>query len=336
MQEKNITISTKTMAIGISLTFAITVTLGFVWLIQDVLIYIFISLILALALEPFVELLLKRKFPRTPAVLIVMFVFLFILIGLSSFSLSPFISEIQDLIINFPRYIDSLFKISGAEIYASQFTQTIINQISQNSGSILVATKEVFSGAVSVMIAVVFTVYILIDFPNLRTRFVKSFPEKNRVEIRHVLTAVETKLGGWLRGQFMLMLIIGTTTYIGLLIIGLPYSLALAVIAGLLEVVPIIGPLISTIPAVIIGFSVDPLTGLAVMILYILIQQLENNLIVPKVMQKAVGFNPLVTIVALMIGSKLLGIVGAIIAVPFLIVAFEFVKYGLNQLNSNK
>jgi len=78
------------------------------------------------------------------------------------------------------------------------------------------------------------------------------------------------------------------------------------------------------------------LTGLAVMILYILIQQLENNLIVPKVMQKAVGFNPLVTIVALMIGSKLLGIVGAIIAVPFLIVAFEFVKYGLNQLNSNK
>lgn len=334
MQDKNIIISTKAVAVGVALTFAMGIALSFVWIIKDVLLYIFISLILALALEPFVEMLRKRKIPRTPAVLIVVVAFITVLVGLSSFAVAPFINEIQGLIINFPTYIDQLMFIAGIDGSAAQFTQTIINQLSQNSGTILVATRGVFSGALSVTIAIVFTVYILIDFPNLRARFGKLFPEKNRLEIRNVLYTVESKLGGWLRGQFMLMLIIGTTTYIGLLIIGLPYSLALAVIAGLLEVVPIIGPLISTVPAVIIGFSVDPWTGVAVTILYILVQQVENNIVVPKVMQKAVGFNPLVTIIALMIGSQLLGIVGAIIAVPFLIVGFEFVKYGLSQLKN--
>ncbi len=142
---------------------------------------------------------------------------------------------------------------------------------------------------------------------------------------------IELKLGGWLRGQIILMLIIGISTYIGLTLLGVEYALALAVIAGILEIVPIIGPILSAIPALIVAFTVSPIAGFGVIGLYILIQQLENHLVVPKVMQKAVGFNPLVTIIVLMIGGNLLGLMGAILAIPIAIVVIEMIRYFLYE-----
>ncbi|MDQ5981520.1 MAG: hypothetical protein QG570_269, partial [Patescibacteria group bacterium] len=129
------------------------------------------------------------------------------------------------------------------------------------------------------------------------------------------------------RGQLTLMVLMGVVTYIGLVIIGVPYPVALAVLAGLFEIVPIIGPTIAAIPAVIIAFAVSPLMGLATLIFYILIQQAENSLIVPKIMQKAIGFNPLVTIIVLMVGGEVLGIIGVILSVPIAIIAVEIFKY---------
>ena len=127
------------------------------------------------------------------------------------------------------------------------------------------------------------------------------------------------------------MLLIGIVTYFGLLLLGVPYPLALAVIAGLLEVIPILGPIISVIPAVIVAWSlVSPISAVGVIGLYILIQQLESNLIVPKVMQKVIGFNPLVTLIGFMIGAKLLGLTGAILAIPLTIIFIEVSKYILN------
>jgi predicted PurR-regulated permease PerM len=112
------------------------------------------------------------------------------------------------------------------------------------------------------------------------------------------------------------MFIIGLTTYIGLTILGIEYALPLAVIAGLLELVPTIGPIISSVPAILIALVQSPVLAIAVAALYLLIQQAENNIIVPKVMERAVGVLPLVTILALLIGGTLFGVVGAVIAVP--------------------
>jgi len=144
---------------------------------------------------------------------------------------------------------------------------------------------------------------------------------------------VEVKTGAWVRGQIVLMFLVGFTTYIGLTILGVEFALPLAVIAGLLELIPTIGPIVSAIPAAIIAFTQGPLLGLGVIALYILIQQLENNILVPKVMEKAVGLSPLITIFSLLVGAALFGILGAVLAVPFAAITYLIVEDRIQSSN---
>jgi len=127
---------------------------------------------------------------------------------------------------------------------------------------------------------------------------------------------VERNVGQWLKGQLLLMLVVGLASFIGLLLLDIRYPLALAMVAGLLEIVPMIGPVLSAVVAAIIGFSETPVKGVGVIALFLIIQQLENNLLVPKIMQKVSGFSPLIILLALLIGSEFFGVVGAIVAVP--------------------
>jgi len=158
-------------------------------------------------------------------------------------------------------------------------------------------------------------------------RFIMSLtPAKHQSYLSSLIERIQRKMGGWLRGQLLLMLIVGILTYIALRLIGLKYALVLALIAGILEIVPYIGPIISAIPAVILGFVQSPFLALLVIILYILIQQIESQIIAPQVMRRAVGLNPIITIIAILIGAKLAGILGIILAVPITAALAEFLK----------
>ena len=325
MENTQIQISTRAIVIGMVLFFSVIAGFFAVWFLRDVIIYLFIALILSLTLEPLVDWFVRKRVPRVLSVLLVMVLFIAGIGGLGSVAIVPLTSQVQSLVKNFPSYISYILALTGVQD-ASQITNSLVSQFSQTSGSIITATIGVFSGILSLFVALIFTLYIMFDLHNLRIKFVELFPLDLQKEVRNVISAIEVKLGGWLRGQAILMLLIGITTYVGLIILGMPYALALAVIAGMLEVVPVIGPVLGSIPAIIIAFSVDPIMGLGVLFLYFVVQQLENNLIVPKVMQKAVGFNPLVTIIALMIGSKLMGVVGALISIPVTIIIFEIYK----------
>ena len=127
-------------------------------------------------------------------------------------------------------------------------------------------------------------------------------------------------------GQILLMLIIGVLTYIGLFFLDVKYALTLALIAGLFELIPYVGPFIALIPAAILAFIQAPLLGLLVVILYVVIQQLENYVIVPQVMKKTVGLNPIVIIIVMLIGAKLAGVIGIILSVPLTASIAEFLK----------
>ncbi len=129
-----------------------------------------------------------------------------------------------------------------------------------------------------------------------------------------------------MQGQLFLGVIVGVLVYIGLSLLGIRFALLLAIIAGILELVPYIGPVLSAIPAVILAFFQAPILALWILILYIVVQQLENYLLVPVIMKKVVGLNPVVVIIALLIGGKLLGILGIILAVPAAAVLAEFFK----------
>ena len=130
---------------------------------------------------------------------------------------------------------------------------------------------------------------------------------------------IEKRLGGWIRAEIVLMIIIGLLTFIGLTLLGIDYALPLAILAGFLEIIPNIGPFISAIPAVLVGLFISPLMALAVAALYFLVQQIENNFIVPQLMAKECGINPLITIIALIAGFKLGGVIGAVLAVPIIL-----------------
>ncbi|MBI2420934.1 MAG: AI-2E family transporter, partial [Candidatus Levybacteria bacterium] len=124
--------------------------------------------------------------------------------------------------------------------------------------------------------------------------------------------------GAWLRGQVFLSFVIGFITWISLTVVGIEYALPLALLAGMLEVIPTLGPIIAAVPAVIVAFAVSPATAALVTVVYVIIQLAENNILVPKIMQKAVGLNPVAIIVAILIGGKVLGILGALLSIPFL------------------
>ena len=160
--------------------------------------------------------------------------------------------------------------------------------------------------------------------PTLKVGF--FFGDEKKKELGTIIDTLEKRLGGWARGEISLMLLVGVSTFIGLSLIGIPFALPLSILAGILEIVPYLGPVIAAIPSVIIGFGISPLTGFGVAALAFVIQQLENYVFVPKVMEKSVGVSPIITLLALAIGARVAGIVGMIISVPSVITLQVLIK----------
>lgn len=326
MRDREIIISIQTILVFLG----IMVGVFALWLVRDIVLMLFISLILALTIEPSVEWMSKRGIPRAVGVISTVLLLVLLFIGVGSVAIFP-LQQVSRLVVSLPGYLDAVTQSPLLTGYQIQLNDAIYNQLTNTTGNIITATLGAFSALLTAVVIIVFTVYILLDFDNLRRMFINLFAKAYQDDVRKVMKRIEVKLGGWLRGQIILMLIIGVATYVGLTLLGIDYALALAVIAGVLEIIPLIGPIISAIPALIVAFAISPIAGVFVLVLYLLIQQLENHLIVPKVMQRTVGVNPLVTIIVLMIGGKLLGLMGAILAIPIAIVVIEIIRYFLYE-----
>ena len=149
-------------------------------------------------------------------------------------------------------------------------------------------------------------------------------PVRDEEYVVDLWARASAKIGRWLRGQLLLGLIVGALVYLALTILGIRYALSLGLLAVILELVPIIGPILAAIPAVFLGFLSSPLLGFIVALVYVAIQQLESHLLVPVVMQRTVGLNPLVVIISLLVGAKLGGILGMFLAVPLAAAVVEF------------
>jgi len=188
---------------------------------------------------------------------------------------------------------------------------------------------SLFSNILSIFIFFVITFYLLLERKNFDSYLKNIFGQKS-VKAIAIVNQLEKRLGMWVSAQLMLMLIIGILSYIGYVIIGVNFALPLAIIAGILELVPNIGPTIASILAGIFGLTISPITGLLAVIWGIIVQQLENNFIVPKIMKEAIGINPLITILLIASGARLGGVVGAIIALPLYITA-ETIYLSLKQ-----
>jgi len=306
----------------------VLLVIGIIWVaiqLSGILILVFISFIIMAALAPFTDFLVKKRFPRILAVVIPYSITIAILV-LLIFPLVPFLaSQIQLLFKNFPKYIDQVAKIFNLHINSSNtnFLGSDINTIGMNALSV---TGKIFSGVFSTLMVFVVSFYLMLQREKLKKQFASICPKKYQQHVIDTIALVENKIGYWLRGQLILCFSIGFCTWVGLALIGLPYALPLALFAGILEIVPTIGPIVSAVPAIIVALTISPGLALSIVILYIIIQALENNLLVPKIMEKAVGLNPIVIILGVLIGGKFLGIIGALLTIPIIAMLVTIIK----------
>ena len=319
---RKIEISHKT----IIFTVIFLLALWLLYLIGDIILTLFVSLLLMAILDPLINKLAKFKIPRGLSILICYIV----IIGLFSLAIAgiipPLVEQTSSFVTNLPVYLNNL---GVNRVLSDQVTGQLISQIGGLPSQIVKVGVSVFSNIFSVISVLMLTFYFLIARDKLDDQLFFLFGQEKREAIGKLIDSLENRLGGWARGELALMLIVGLASFIGLTLLGIPFALPLAILAGLLEIVPYFGPIISAVPAVVIGLSISPIMGLAVVALAILIQQTENYVLVPKVMEKSVGVPPIATLVALIVGFRLLGVVGALISIPVVLTIQVILKYYL-------
>lgn len=320
-----------------TIIFTTTFFLGlwFLFYIRDIIILIFLSLILLAALLKPVEWFNSKGTPRVLSVLLVYIILISIIAGVSTIIVPPLISQTSDFISKLPVIIDGVkdFLIFN-KIPIQDLPQELAKQISGVVGNIVAISTAIFSSVFLMMTLFVITFYLLLEWKSFVRLAASPFSGRQEKKVINLISKIENGLGLWVRGQLMLSLIVGIVTYLGLLVLNIPFALPLALIAGIFEIIPIIGPIISAIPAILVGLTLSPVVGLAVAALFLLVQQLENHIIVPMVMSKVVGLQPPIIIVALLIGAKLAGIGGAFLAVPVIVVAKIIAKDLLSEEQS--
>ena len=307
----------------------------FVYFIRHVFVYLTFSVLFAYLIATPVQFLQRRvKMPRTASVLLAMFGVIVVIIGMGFIVIPPIVDEFNLLIHNMPDLLGKL------EVYLNErlaqfgsgdrvFTvQTWLDQMFDNlrtnlpniAGSVFTTgfgfVSTVTGALFGSVIVPVMSYYLVKDSARIRRSFELIIPNRNRAMFSNALERISTSLGGYIRGQILLCLIIGVVSTLGLLILGVKYAFVLGLLAGITELIPMAGPILGCIPAIVIAFTVSPVLAFKVLILYMLIQAAENYFLVPRIMGSSMNMHPLTVIIAMMIGARILGVAGMFLALP--------------------
>jgi predicted PurR-regulated permease PerM len=321
--DKEIVISIKT----IILTLLILLGVYVVYKLGSIIAILLLSTLVVISMEQSIgffmkKILFNKKVSRGLAVLISYFLLVFVILTVLTFIVPPLVTELQKMVIGLPALI------SGIELPQEWQVSMIdvLPQTSEISASVLNVTVSFFSNVAMFLSVLVISIYMSLDWENIKNGFISLFPKKLENVVEETITEVEKSVGSWIKGQLLLMLIIGVASFIGLSILGVRYSVGLGLLSGIFEAIPNVGPVLSAVVAGLIGFADSPIKGIGVVSLFIVIQQLENNFIVPKIMGKISGFRPLVILLALLIGAKFFGVIGAICAIPMTMILSIILK----------
>lgn len=309
----------------------ILVALGlwFLYLIRDVILIIFLAGLVTAIITPAVNYFERKKLPRWLGALIVYIVIVLILIGISLILIPTVVAQAKLLAVQLPQFLQSILSKISPESQ-SEFLDIFQKWLSKSGPS---SGKAVFSflGSVAGQIISFFMVLVIAFYLSVKKGAVREFtdfiiPERYQKFLQDFLNSVQKKIGAWGRGLLLLSLFVSFMVYLGLTLLGVEYALTLALIAGLTEFVPYIGPLLALIPALVVVLGQSSTLALLVIILYIIIQQIENILLSPYIMHKALGLDPLIVIVVVLVGAKILGPIGIVLAVPITTIISILVK----------
>lgn len=322
-------------------TILILVGFWFLYIIQDVLLMLFASIVLAAGIEPVAKWAQKYKVPRALTVVLVYVAVLAILSLVVTLMIPPLATQVTQMAQVVPQAFDRVEGWVGGTFPINEETlvtqvQDFLNRFGSSlanaSFNVFQQTRNVVSGFVSVLFVFVITFYLVMEQDALKKFFRVILPKEHVAYVDGVVDRAQKQIGRWIIGQLVLGVIMGLIVGIGLWLIGVKFALVLGILAGVMEIIPVIGPIIAAIPAVIIGLSQGPVLGLGTVVFYILVQQAENHLLVPNIMKRAVGLSPLVTLIAVLLGARLIGVVGVILAVP----AATIIKVFLSDIFSGE
>ena len=301
------------------------------FLIKGILILIIFALIISVLFNPAIDFLQKRKVPRVLAAGLVYF-FIFGVLGFSIYLISlSFIPEIRQFAALFSQYFEKIappLKGLGIEAFESFdiFIKVSEEWLIKASGNILSALSAVFGGFSSA-----FTIFSLAFFFSLEERWVEKiikllFPKKYEDSALNVWNKSQQKISGWFGARVLCCIFVGIASFVALKLFKIDYAFSLSLFAGLTNIIPILGPLLAGAVIAILVFLEDWFKSIFVLVVFILIQQIEGNVLSPFLTKKFIGLPPVLVLISLIVGGKLWGILGAILTIPLVGILFEFIR----------
>lgn len=313
-------------------TVLFVVALFVLWQIRGLIGLFVVCFILMETVNPAVKKLESRKISR-PVAIGLIYVLLLAFISFAVAGIIPsVISQFSGFADSLPKAIEQLdmFGINASSL-SSQFK--LFEKLPEN---IAKTTISIFSNIFSGVVVLMITFYMLLERGKMDEHSFKLLGKKRAGILIRVIKEIEDRLASWSKAELTLMIIVGSMSYVGYLVLGLDFALALGIIAGMLELIPNIGPIVTTVLTGLVALNQSPLVAGLTIVWGILVQQLENNFIVPRIMKAKVGLSPLVTIFALAIGARLGGIVGTILAIPCFLTAEAIIRVVLDDKNRGK
>jgi predicted PurR-regulated permease PerM len=320
-------VRTSTVARAVAVAAIGTLIVWAMYLAAGALLIIYISVLLAIGIAPLVHTLEQRlapgykRAPRWVAILLIYLTLVGALTVLGLMVVPPLVQQAQDLWRRGPELLDR-----GQDLlirYRLLDHRITLEEAVRNApgpgnavGTAVTAVTGVFTGVLAILTVLILTFYLLVESDTLFRAFARLFPRVERPRVEEASAEISTKISAWLSGQLILAGTIGGSSAIGLYLLGVPYFYVLALVSAVGEMIPVVGPIFAAVPAILVALTVSPKTALFVIVFFITQQQVENHLLVPKVMERQVGVSAVTVIVALLIGGALLGIFGALLAVP--------------------
>lgn len=313
---------------------AIAAVIALLWFARDVLLLVFIAAVLAAGIAPAVQAVrvrwrfsFRRNLRRGPAVMIVYLPFLLGVLLLGLVVVPRFIADTRALGAQLPVLIEqNILHPLEKYVPVGIIRQELHDGVALPRSRLFAYMRNAASGLASVVAVLFMVAYMLIDAERLRNLFLLIYPPDARAEKRETLNRIAGRMSGWLSAQLLLSAIIGVCSFAGFVLLRIPYALPLAILAAVGELVPVIGPTVGAVPALAIALLHSRWQFWSVLAFALVLQKTENLFIVPRLMARKVSMSPLTVFIAFMIGAALLGVIGAIMAVPIAAivqVAFE-------------
>lgn len=321
----------------------IIVLLGLAWMLyflRDIVLVVLAAIVFASAIEPSIVALARYRIPRIIGVILIYLIVISLVSGLFYAFIPSVLQDLTEFTASFPTYVEVFDKVTGFEEYTGALglpapthldPAAIVTQLRErlNLGvfdNAFGAIASIFGGVLSLILIVVLSFYFAVVETGVDDFLRIISPMQYQSYILDLWKRSQRKIGLWMQGQLLLGVIIGVLVYLGLTVLGIPHALLLAVFAGMFELLPVFGPILSSVPAILVGFVDGGFTlGILVIALYVILQQFENHLIYPLVVTKVVGVPPLLVVLALIVGAQLAGFLGILLSIPIAAALREFV-----------